>query len=96
MAHARQFSAAGLPASHEDPELGSGEVDGPVSSGCPGAILRCWVYDSTAAGRREAQGIAFWIGTMRGFDGMEQVDGANVNRAMSGAVCSHARFQRLV
>jgi hypothetical protein len=67
-----------------------------VSTGCPGAMLRCWVDDSTAAGRGEAQGLAVWIGATRGFEDMEQGDGAKVNRTKSGVVCSHARLQRLV
>ena len=67
-----------------------------LGSGCPRALLRCWVDDSTAAGRGEAQGLAVWIGATRGFEDMEQGDGAKVNRTKSGVVCSHARLQRLV
>ena len=67
-----------------------------VRTGCPSAMLRCWVDDSTAAGRGETGGLAVWIGATRGFEDLEQGDGAKVNRSKSGIICSHARLQRLV
>ena len=59
-------------------------------------MLRCWVDDSTAAGKGEGQGLAVWIAATRGFEDMEQGDGAKVNRTKSGVLCSHGRLQRLV
>ena len=67
-----------------------------VSTACRGAALRCWVDDSTFAGRGEASGCAVWIGATSGFEDFAQGDGAKVNRTKSGVGCSRARMQRLV
>ena len=59
-------------------------------------MVRCWVDDSTAAGHGETQGLAVWAEATRGFEDLEQGDGAKVNRKKSGVLCSHPRLQRLV
>ena len=67
-----------------------------LTTAVPSAMVRCWVDDSTAAGRGETQGLAVWAEATRGFEDLEQGDGAKVNRKKFGVVCSHLRLQRLV
>ena len=67
-----------------------------LTTAVPAAIVRCWVDDSTAAGQGETQGLAVWAEATRGFEDLEQGDGAKVNRKKSGVLSSHPRLQRLV
>ncbi len=63
---------------------------------CSTALVRCWVDDSTAAGRWVFRGLAVWAEDTRGFEDLEQGGGAKVNRKKSGILVSHRRLQELV
>jgi hypothetical protein len=67
-----------------------------ITTCCPTALVRCWVDDSTAAGRGVSQGLAVWAEATRGFEDLEQGDGSKVNRKKSGILVSHPRLQELV
>jgi hypothetical protein len=51
---------------------------------CPTALVRCWVDDSTAAGRCVSQGLSVWAEATKGFEDFEQGDGFKPNRKKSG------------
>jgi hypothetical protein len=67
-----------------------------LTTAVPAAVVRCWVDDSTAEGHGETQGLAVWAEATRGFESLEQGDGAKVNFKKSGVICSRPRMQRLV
>jgi hypothetical protein len=62
----------------------------------PSALVRCWVDDSTEAGRGVSQGLAVWAETSRGFEDFEQGDGAKVNQKRAGILVSRRRLQEMV
>ncbi len=88
--------APGLPGSHQGHVPAAGAVAAGLLACSPSSLVRCWVDDSTAAGRGVSHGLAVWAEATRGFEDFEQGGGQKVNRRKSGVRVSHPCLRQLV